>query len=406
MMTSHKMTSHPQMSQMGAGGETISTARHPRKSASSADETSARRIAGIMPAFKPVPLRQQLAATIADDLRRGRWKAALPGLRQLAALYGVNKRTCTEALRVLEKQGLLEPARPRERRRIRPVVTSSATPRIPGQLLIIADKSERGNNTHLRLMNRAMRLWNERGGEVRQVEVDFTRGRSPAKLKADLFSGARVECVLLIKPPMRWAEALDALDTPVFMYGGAIPKSSRNITAVGSQLNAVLVGTLDHIRRMGHRRLLLPCHRPFRELRARCIDLVRAAYPDATPEQAEDMVPSVDLLDGRDWAAFWNRALPRLKPTCVIVWSSLEALSLVSYCARTGLRVPRDLSVVALDGNDLMDWFEQPLTHVEADNEADWKAFLRWVDEGCRHDGHIDTPCRFVEGATVATLRP
>ena len=27
-----------------------------------------------MPAFTPLPLRQQLAATITDDLRRGRWK--------------------------------------------------------------------------------------------------------------------------------------------------------------------------------------------------------------------------------------------------------------------------------------------------------------------------------------------
>ena len=358
-----------------------------------------------MPAFKPVPLRQQLAATIAEDLRRGRWKDVLPGLRQLAALYRVNKRTCAEALRGLEKQGLVEPARPRERRRIRSTAQTPAATRIPGQLLIIADKSERGNNTHLRLMNRAMRMWNERGGEVRQVDVDFTRRRSPARLKSDLFSGARVECVLAIKPPRHWAEALDALDTPVFMYGGAIPKSSRNTTAVGSQLNDVLTGALHHIRLKGHRRLLLPCHRPFLELRARSIDLLRATFPEIPPEQAEQMVPSVDLLDGRDWAAFWNRALPRLKPTCVIVWSSLDALSLISYCARTGLRVPRDLSVVALDGNDLMDWFEQPLTHVEADNEADWRAFLRWVEEGCRHDGHIDTPCRFVEGATVASPR-
>ncbi|MFO1524162.1 MAG: substrate-binding domain-containing protein [Kiritimatiellia bacterium] len=176
------------------------------------------------------------------------------------------------------------------------------------------------------------------------------------------------------------------------------PPSGRSSTPCWS--------ALEHIRSKGHRRLLLPCHRPFREIRARCIDLVRATFPELALEQAEDMVPSVDLLDGRDWAAFWNRALPRLKPTCVIVWSSLEALSLISYCARTGLRIPRDLSIVALDGNDLMDWFEQPLTHVEADNEADWKAFLRWVDEGCHHDGHIDTTCRFIEGATVATLRP
>lgn len=357
-----------------------------------------------MPAFTPLPLRQQLAATITDDLRRGRWKELLPGMRQLADLYGVNKRTCAEALRLVEKKGLLEPARPRERRRIRSTAQPPAATRIPGQLLIIADKSERGNNTHLRLMNRAMRMWNERGGEVRQVDVDFTRRRSPAKLKADLFSGARVECVLLIKPPRHWAEAIDALDVPVFMYGGAMPRLSRNITAVGSRLKAVLFGTLEYLRHKGHHRLLLPCHRPFRELRLRCIDLIRDVYPGLTPAQAEEMVPSVDLLDGRDWAAFWNRVLPRHRPTCVIVGSSLEALSLMSHCARTGLRIPRDLSLVALDGSELMDWFEQPLTHVEADNEADWKAFLHWIDGGCHPTGFIETPSRFVEGSTVSSL--
>ncbi|MFO1524160.1 MAG: GxxExxY protein [Kiritimatiellia bacterium] len=35
-----KTTSHPQMTKMGADGNTISTAKHPRKSASSADHTS------------------------------------------------------------------------------------------------------------------------------------------------------------------------------------------------------------------------------------------------------------------------------------------------------------------------------------------------------------------------------
>ena len=50
---------------------------------------------------------QQLAGYLRGELERGRWKGRMPGVIRLAKELGVARNSVEEALRDLEKQGLL-----------------------------------------------------------------------------------------------------------------------------------------------------------------------------------------------------------------------------------------------------------------------------------------------------------
>ena len=50
---------------------------------------------------------EQVAAHLRAELAGGRWEEAMPGRLELAAELGINAKTVEEALRLLEKEGVL-----------------------------------------------------------------------------------------------------------------------------------------------------------------------------------------------------------------------------------------------------------------------------------------------------------
>ncbi|PXA03941.1 hypothetical protein DDZ13_09900 [Coraliomargarita sinensis] len=68
--------------------------------------------------FKSSSVVEQLAAYLADQIKEGRWSEVLPGRNALAKELSVNGSTLERALRLLEKDGVLEPQGAGKRRRI------------------------------------------------------------------------------------------------------------------------------------------------------------------------------------------------------------------------------------------------------------------------------------------------
>ena len=348
-------------------------------------------------------LRQDLADAIIADLRKGIWKNNLPGLRQLADRYGVSKRTCFEALRIVECEGFLEPAAERSKRKIK-VDQVNAAPDLaePGQLLIISDHREKCNNTHISLLNRAMRFWTERGGTVRHVEVDYTRSRSLKKLTKDWFEGETVDCVCMIAGPRSWVRLIDQVGVPVFLYGGN-KTDTKHCSTAGYGLAGALDNIIAYLTSRGHRRILLPWQRAYNGHQM-CIDAFVRGVSGFADKQTADLLPIVDLVSAEDYSRYWASTLVSVQPTCVVLHNSLEAISLVSFCASKGVRIPRDLSVFVMDGSELMEWFVPQLSHLCFDNNADIKLFERWVKKGFPAGMTYDTGFKLVPGATVATI--
>jgi DNA-binding LacI/PurR family transcriptional regulator len=356
-----------------------------------------------MPRIKHKLLRQQLADAIMADLRKGVWQTKLPGIRLLAERYGVSKRTCSEALKFVEREGFLEPSSARSKRGIKlDKVTFAAANADVGQLLVITDLREKCNNNHYGLLNRAMRFWTERGGTVRHVEADYTRKRSLSKLLKDWFEGETVDCVCMIAGPRSWVRAIDQVGVPVFLYGGS-KTDTKNCSIAGYGLAGALDKIIAFLTNCGHRRILLPWHRAYDGI-GMCIDAFVRGIPGVSKKQAAVMVPLVDLLSPEDYSRFWSGVLVTAEPTCVLLHNSLEAISLVSFCAAKGIRIPKDLSVFVIDGSELMEWFSPQFAHLGFDNDAEIKVFERWVKSGFPAGISYDTGFKLVQGASVAKI--
>ena len=360
---------------------------------------------GLMPSIQFSPLRQQLADAIQQDLAKGTWKETLPGLRQLALRYGVSKRTCAEALKLLERAGKIPPAMPRSRRQLPALKHIKSGKRPLGQLLIICDLSERTRRTTDLFLAETTKFWTGRGGMVRTIEVDYTRRRSPAKLLKNWFEGESVECVILIRSTGPWAMSVDSLGIPVFMLGGIRPKGTRHCTQVGFHLREALGEVLAFLKNHGHSKILMPWPGASQRLHSNCIEIFMNAFNGLSQKAAEAMVPAVDILSGKDWASFWSKALASKKPSCVIVGNGLEAVALVSFCATRGISIPQQISVFVLDGGELMEWFTPALAHLKMDDASEAKAFMQWVTNGYPDKGSIPTDYDLVPGASVAMLR-
>ncbi len=347
-------------------------------------------------------LRHELADAITADLRKGVWKTTLPGLRLLAERYGVSKRTCSEALKLVEREGFLDPASARSKRGIRLDHVATTHQADIGQLLVISDLREKCSNNHEKVLTQAGRFWAERGGTVRHVRVDYTRSRSPTKLVKDWFEGETVDCAYMIAGPRKWVRAIDQVGIPVFLHGGH-KTETKNCSLAGYGLDGALDRILGFVTSLGHRRILLSWQRAYDGHRM-CVDAFAKGIPGVTKEQAEAMVPVVDLLCAEDYARFWSGALASLEPTCVLLHNSLEAISLVSFCAGKGIRIPRDLSAFVIDGSELMEWFTPQLAHLDFDNDSEIKLFKRWVNSGFPAGIRYDTGFKLVPGASVAKL--
>jgi DNA-binding LacI/PurR family transcriptional regulator len=355
-----------------------------------------------MPRIKHKSLRQELADAIISDLRIGTWQTKLPGVRLLAERYGVSKRTCSEALKAVEREGFLEPSSARSKRGIRLDHIATTNQTGSGQLLVISDLREKCSNNHERVLTQAGRFWMERGGTVRHVKVDYTRTRSFSKLVKDWFEGETVDCVYMIAAPSKWVRAIDQVGVPVFLHGGN-KTDTKNCSLAGYGLDGALDRILDFVTSLGHRRILLSWQRAY-DGHWMCVDAFARGIPGVSRQQAESMVPVVDLLCAEDYSRFWSDALVSLEPTCVLLHNSLEAISLVSFCAGKGIRIPKDLSAFVIDGSELMEWFTPQLAHLNFDNDSEFKLFKRWVNSGFPAGIRYDTGFKLVPGTSVGKI--
>ena len=145
---------------------------------------------------------------------------------------------------------------------------------------------------------------------------------------------------------------------------------------------------------LGHRRIVLVCPRFARlpqpgvlvtvfrdELKRLGLDAGEFSLPDwdPTPEGLRRLYESLFRLT---------------PPTAVLLWNDELTVSLLHYAAGSGLRVPRDVSIISLEGPGALRWCNPPVAHFRADMEAQVSEVVRWA-ESVRH-GRPDRTSRSI----------
>ena len=84
---------------------------------------------------------------------------------------------------------------------------------------------------------------------------------------------------------------------------------------------------------------------------------------------------------------YWGRAFARIAPTAAIILRDTHLLSLYGYCAARRIEIPRQLSIVHLGRNPLLEWCHPPPRQTRYPLRHAQARFRRWVMGGLRPIG-------------------
>lgn len=346
------------------------------------------------------PLAVIMADLVEQSVLKGEWVDILPGHRVLMKQYGVSARTTLAAIDILEQRGVISDAKQGAHRSI--LSHYQPTQHRPKNLLIIDSKgSSSGEDARQHEAYRA--AWEELGGKVMFVRFDFPRHHRPRALLASAVASHAADALLLHVPPIQWTKAAASL-RPVFLSGGQW--SGVQLTGVGYKLGHMISEWIVRLRKLGHERIFVPLNVPGPEFATDVREHIAKEWGlRYDSHMLLDFCPFIDERIPEAWQKCWQRMFAIVRPTAVIVSEDLHYLSLAGYCARMGIRVPADLSIVCLESTEHLEWCDPLPTRMRFPVDRATKWFRKWVRDGCRPMGmkFFDLEC--INGQTVAPPR-
>lgn len=350
--------------------------------------------------------KRRLSAEVAEALGQrigsGALKEKLPGVRLLARSLGVSVPTVCEALRLLEIQGLLDSGGTRRRWRVKQEPPTKPSPgrqsgaaaktkNRSGRLLFISSQPL-NNERHsgVEVLAELLDLISVKGWELMHRVVDFTTARQPRKSWDEVLEIARPDAIVALGGTPVLAKWTVERQIRTLFLGGDPGDSGVPMLAV--KVSTMLRHALDHLLGLGHRRILMPlcgrspkfvavCRKTAAEAmsggagRPEKIVIAETAY--AGPEV------TVNLLRGQ-----WKTD----PPDALILLDWREFVAASCYFKERGIEIPRDLSVVILSQNTVMDWHSPRISHFEHPAKQMARMVSKWLADGTTKLG---------EGATM-----
>jgi len=344
----------------------------------------------------------QVAQALRSLIASGEWEGRLPGYRTLEKRLKVHRETIEKALVLLEAEGLVSSTVPGKRREILVSVASKATPECRRLLMVgprpIHECSPTLRTVLLEVLQRAEKLeWNT---VAHHVDFAFPR-RSVGTLKR-LIADVGATRVLLISPSPAVEKWADDTEVPCFRIGGS--SAVYRSPGISVSFSSIVCAAAGRLWSLGHRRLIIPIVSGKDELRRNALERSASSWAAGIPRvELEAMFP-----DQGDWLpdvlkTFWPKQFARAKPTGAIVKESNEFFSLLSYCHKQGIRIPQDLSVILLSGDQACQWLDPIPSRFEFPVEEICRRAIHWLEQPQpKEQGMALVSATFVPGGTLA----
>ena len=346
----------------------------------------------------------QLADRIAEAIHAGTWTGRIPGKRTLAKLHAVNPKTCAAALTLLEQRGLIGPGEAgRDRKILRPPSRKRNSIRSRRVLLLVHQADAALNLEDIQLFRRMSDIWSRVHGEVFWIGVDYPRYRRPGPVIDRLIKRYSASALMLHMSWPNWCrEAIKRV--PTYQAGGS---SGFEIVASfgASSLAMDTLRVVKHLRDLGHRSILMPTLAWDESRRLRLSTYLSENWDEPPPvgtweEHCPRFLEAVpEVMDG-----YWRKAFATVRPTAVILRDDSLLLSLYGYCSSNRLRIPKDVSVILLDHDKLLEYLRPRPTMLRYPVNDAAAHFQKWVDNDLHPIGRKHFELEWVEGESVAPL--
>jgi DNA-binding LacI/PurR family transcriptional regulator len=297
---------------------------------------------------------RSIAAQVADalcaEIGDRVWTGMLPGERALAEKYQVSRKTLRKALAHLREQGLVTTGRSRGSevclaRRRRRVATS---PRIA---LLLPEPLEASRPYTSLWVNRLMVLLHDIGHPLEIHTGSKFYGQHAGRSLSRLCAAHPSRCWLIARSNRALQEWFVSSGVPAIITGSAHP--GVRLPSVDIDHRALCRHSATLFLRHGHRRLAL-----FLEPGGHAGDAESAAgFGEGVASKADAAEPLVCMPERTPGSIIREskRILARSDPpTGWLVSNSYSYLTVLSYFASIGLRVPHDVSVVSRDAETFL----------------------------------------------------
>jgi DNA-binding LacI/PurR family transcriptional regulator len=352
------------------------------------------------------PLVEQTATHLREGLQSGRWSGQLPGVPQLVNDLVVSKHIIRAALRVLEKEGLIEDCGAGRRRRIVP--QQNATP---------AHRSLRiGVMQYVPLMEEDVLTTTVLLDVRHQIEmaghICVFSERYMTQMKDNLTSISRyvktvaADAWIVIAASRGVLEWFASQSFPVFAYGGRF--QNLPVASSGLRIAPAIESAVNALTEYGHRRIVLlietslrkPTLIPSLENYLSFLEARGIATTDYNLPHFEDTAEGLDnCLNGL------FRITP---PTALIVHQAHQCAAVISFLGRRGLRVPQDVSIVCMSMDPVFNWCLPPLNYFQAPQKKHVARIVRWVDgvaKGSPDKRQVTFDAVYIPGGTVGPVK-
>lgn len=342
---------------------------------------------------------EQVAAHLRAEMVVGRWEGAMAGRLELAAELGINAKTVEEALRLLEREGVLVP-QGAGRRRLIAAVKEPVRTALKIRILLY-ERIDQGLPYHIDLLHRlreeghaptfAEKSLHELGMSVKRVAAFVKKNEADAWV---VDGGSR--------EILEW---FADRRTPTFAEFGRW--AGLPLAAIAVRKIPAMTAALRRLHGLGHRRIVLLV----REER-------RKPYP-ATFEQAFiDELKALGIATGSfnlpDWGddiAGFHCCLDSLflhtPPTALILSEAHLFIAAQQHLARRGIVAPRDVSLVCDDPDIAFSWCQPAVSHIRWDSRPIVSRVVRWADRvsrGVEDRRQRYVKAEFVEGGTIGPV--
>jgi DNA-binding LacI/PurR family transcriptional regulator len=339
---------------------------------------------------------EQVAKHLKKLIYKGEWKGELPGTPTLAEQTGTDRKTITAAIKLLEKQGVLQSQGAGRRRKI--ILTNKQRGR--GQKITFLAYEEM--DRHLLYINKICHRLSDAGHSVTLSEKTFS-GMKMDLQKVIRFVRANPSDIWIVMSAsheiLTWFSKQPFPTMALFGRRRSVP-----IAGVGPDKTDAIVEMTEKLISLGHRRIVMMSreerHFPHLGLQERTFR--------ETLDKNDILVGDYNLPKWKNNASGFKDCLERLfkvtPPTALILEESQFFTAALLQLSAWGLSVPKQVSLACNDADLIFSMSEPSNSCIDWPSAPVVNHIVRWVrnvSRGRHTNKQVDTPARFIEGGTI-----
>lgn len=346
----------------------------------------------------------QVAHYLREKILSGYWQERLPAERELARQLGVGRQSVRSALQELQNQGLIT-SRTTTGTRIVPN-TETRNPHKPRVGLIVSHQIQLTSSRMVFLTEGLRRHLETQQVEMEIHKTQYLSGKQVSSHFKKLLQEFSYSCWALLTPTLAMQKWCRAHTIPSMVIGTGDEENTLPNASI--DYYALAYHAVGQILRHGHRRiaLILPKRENGEDVKSRLG--FQAAIADSPHRNIVFTLESHNQTPS-DVCRLANRLLAMSsRPTAWLICRHWHFVTVLTHLQSRGVRIPRDISLISRDSDDLYGSIIPEPTHYINNPELRVRQYaqliLRVINGQCKPRETIRLMPDFIPGNTLGLI--